>query len=75
MYGHPADVYELVAQLWGAYMQVDYQAEDVAMMLALLKVAREKNADYPLDFTDNQDDLAGYANVLAMIKEEHGKAS
>lgn len=74
-YGHPADVYEKVAGMWGALFGWEVSAEDVAQALLCVKMAREKNMDYDLEFTDNVDDQAGYANVLAMIKEAHGDNS
>lgn len=43
------------------------------MMLILLKCAREMNQNYPLDYRDNVDDIAGYANVLYMTKEFNGR--
>jgi len=48
-------------------------AEECSMMLILLKCAREMNQNYPLDYRDNVDDIAGYANVLYMTKEFNGR--
>jgi hypothetical protein len=45
-------------------------SEECSMMLILLKCAREVNSGYPPDYRDNCDDIAGYANVLFMTKED-----
>lgn len=44
-YGSPEDSFGLIAQLWTAYMGTLFTSKDVAMMLALLKVARIHNGD------------------------------
>lgn len=58
-YGTPEDNFSRIARLWSAY-QGDkcYTAADVAVMLALLKIARIKNSPIHMD---NWVDLAGYA--------------
>jgi hypothetical protein len=69
VYGHPALVYRVWAALLEPVIGFKPSAEQCAMMLTLLKCAREINAQYPKDYRDNADDIAGYANVLHMIKE------
>lgn len=50
--------FELIAALWRAYIGVTVSPTDVALMLALLKIARAKlNPAH----ADNWIDLAGYA--------------
>ena len=39
------------------------------MMLIQLKVAREISGNYRRDYNGNEEDIAGYANVLRMVKE------
>ena len=56
-YGTPEDSFGLIGQLWTVYMGTLFTAKDVAMMLALLKVARIHNGDKMDSFID----LAGYA--------------
>jgi hypothetical protein len=58
-HGDAEDNFRRVAALWNAYMGVDtISTEDVAVMLALLKVARiRQNPKH----TDNWIDIAGYA--------------
>lgn len=65
-HGAPEDTFGLIARLWNAYLDGDgsprehgnIDSSDVAMMLALLKVARQRaNPAH----ADNYIDLAGYA--------------
>jgi hypothetical protein len=79
-YGHPGSVYTTWAHLIQPILirmlledRTLATSSECAMMLVLLKAAREVNAGYPADYRDNVDDLAGYANVLHMTKEApHG---
>jgi hypothetical protein len=58
-YGPPEDSFDRIAALWNAYLGTDtLMATDVAMMLALLKIARI--SANPLH-EDSYTDLAGYA--------------
>lgn len=66
-YGHPADVYEIAANLWSVILGREVSIFEVAECLAMVKHAREISAGFPTDFRDNRDDMAGYANVLHMI--------
>ena len=56
-YGTPEDSFSLIGKLWTAYMSIEFTTKDVAIMMALLKVARIKNGDKLDSFID----LAGYA--------------
>lgn len=68
-YGKPEDSFQRIADLWTAYMKEDiddtrvFTPKDVAMMLALLKVARIKT-DVK---SDSYVDLAGYAACAGEI--------
>lgn len=62
-YGEPEDSFKLIASLWTAYMGDYYSPKDVALMLALLKIARGKTSDKADNFTD----LAGYAACAGEI--------
>ena len=53
----------LIGQLWTVYVGTLFTAKDVAMMLALLKVARIHNGDKMDSFID----LAGYAACAGEI--------
>lgn len=69
VYGSPAEVYSVWAQLIAPIIGQVPTPEECSMMLILLKCAREINKGYPLDYRDNVDDIAGYANVLYLCKE------
>lgn len=57
-YGKPEDNFAIIAELWGAYTGREFSPVDVAMMMALLKVARIKTG---VGTVDSFVDLAGYA--------------
>jgi hypothetical protein len=51
------DNFQMIANLWATYLNVDVAAHDVGAMMALLKVARiRSNPKHP----DNWVDGAGY---------------
>ena len=57
-YGTPENNFMRIANLWSAYTGHNYSDVDVAMMMALLKIARIKSGTSTVDsFVD----LAGYA--------------
>lgn len=57
-YGKPEDSFANIASFWSTYLDTDISREDVAVMMALLKIARIK-AD--IKHIDSWVDLAGYA--------------
>lgn len=65
-YGTPEESFRAIAQLWGIYIRermviltdVCFDPEDVAIMMALLKIARLANNP---EHMDSWVDLAGYA--------------
>ena len=57
-YGSPEDSFGLIARLWTAYLGYDITSVDVAMMMALLKIARIGGGR---GTADSFIDLAGYA--------------
>lgn len=57
-YGSPEDNFSRIAYLWSCYLGVDVSALDVAMCMALLKIARIKTGG---GTGDSFVDLAGYA--------------
>ena len=72
-YGSPERNFERIADLWNAYLGAKtVDAVDVAMMLALLKVARVKTGK---GTADSFVDLAGYAACAGEIatQEQKGK--
>jgi hypothetical protein len=64
-YGTPENNFRQIAALWSAYTGQSYTPVDVAMMMALLKVARIKSGT---GTEDSFVDLAGYAACGAEIK-------
>lgn len=68
-YGSPEDNFGVIAALWTAYTGTDVTPKDVAMMMALLKIARAKAGSKP----DTYVDLAGYAACGAEISAREQK--
>ena len=68
-YGSPEDNFAVIAALWTAYTGTDVTPKDVAMMMALLKIARAKAGSKP----DTYVDLAGYAACGAEISARDPK--
>jgi hypothetical protein len=73
IYGDPRYVYQTTAEFWHAYLKArgwafvqgkELSAQDVAMMMALLKAAREAHRHNP----DNMLDMAGYADLAAYLR-------
>lgn len=62
-YGTPEDSFGLIASLWTVYLNTPITSKDVAMLMALLKVARIKAGDKADSFID----LAGYAACAGEI--------
>lgn len=65
-YGKPENNFALVGKLWEVYTGQPFSAKDVAVMLALLKVARIKTGVKGDSFID----LAGYAACAGEIATE-----
>lgn len=63
-YGSPEDNFRIIAQLWTAYTGYPFDSKDVAMMMALLKIARIASGTAT---EDSFVDLAGYAACGAEI--------
>lgn len=68
-YGSPEDNFAVIAALWTAYTGTGVTPKDVAMMMALLKIARAKAGSKP----DTYVDLAGYAACGAEISAREPK--
>ena len=70
-YGNPENNFQLIADLWNAYLKepkIKLSPVDVAMMMALLKIARVKTGTGK---TDSFIDLAGYAACAGEIGEQN----
>lgn len=57
MYGSAEDSFAHIAGLWGVYLGMVLNPKDVAMMMILLKIARQRNKNK----RDNLVDICGYA--------------
>jgi ADP-dependent phosphofructokinase/glucokinase len=68
-YGDPVISMERIADLWNGYIKAmrnqEIQSSDVALMMCLLKIAREINSHKQ----DNIDDAMGYLKIAAMCLE------
>ena len=61
-YGNPEDSFQTIADLWSVWLGYEVSARDVAIMMALLKIAREKHG---AGKTDNYVDGCGYLALAA----------
>ena len=66
-HGDAVRVHRKIAALWGAYLGTPITAEQVAWMMALVKIGRAscgaRNPDNPID-------VAGYAGIAAEVGGE-----
>lgn len=71
-YGSPKPNFDRITGLWNAYktpgMDVMFTAADVAIMMALVKVARLMETP---DHVDSWVDIAGYAGCGAEVSEKN----
>jgi hypothetical protein len=65
-YGKPEDNFNTIAELWSIYLKTAVTPIDVAMLMALLKIARIKTGTAT---DDSFVDLAGYAACGAEIRD------
>lgn len=64
-YGHPGPIYKRWIDMVNLIEGTHIPHEHGALLLILLKIARE----YSNPYEDNITDIAGYANVYEMVKE------
>ncbi len=70
VYGDPRPVHQTTASMWSTFLRAkswsgpELAPDDVAMMMALLKAAREAHRHNP----DNMPDMAGYADLAAYLR-------
>lgn len=63
-YGKPEDNFAVIAEFWTTYTGHPISSEDVAIMMALLKIARIRSGNYKADsFVDG----VGYLSLAAEI--------
>lgn len=63
-YGTPEDNFKCIAVYWSSYLDKEVTANDVAIMMILLKVARTQSGTGSMD---NYVDIAGYAACAGEI--------
>ena len=64
-YGDKVENHNNIAKLWSAYKDVEITAHDVAIMIALLKVARTKIGSVS---KDTYIDMSAYGAIAGEIK-------
>ena len=69
-YGKPESNFETIALLWMTYLCHEVTAEDVAIMMMLMKISRLRNGRK--DHSDSWVDIAGYAACGGEIATEKG---
>ena len=69
-YGDKVDNHTNIAKLWSAYKDVDITPHDVAIMMALLKIARTKLGSVSMD---TYIDMAAYGAIAGEIKFKNSK--
>ena len=74
-YGHPSKNLQAIADMWTAYVnsathgalgELEFSAQDVAVMMILLKAARLAN---DMDHRDSVVDICGYAALIERCSE------
>jgi hypothetical protein len=66
VYGHPRKNFTLTARLWGPILGVEVTAEQVALCMIALKVARLCESP---QHDDSIADVKGYAKTLEMLRD------
>lgn len=69
-YGSPENNFKTIADFWSVYKGVQFTTNDVAMMMALLKIARIRTGTAT---DDSYVDLAGYAACGAEITSNNNE--
>ena len=70
-YGHPSDNMQRTARLWSAYLEMPIEDYQVAMCLALVKVARTMEGAK----VDNIIDGAAYFAISGQLRTEENELS
>ena len=63
-YGDARESFGTIAKLWSVYLGVDVTAEQVAAMLVLMKISRQRKSKH----MDNWVDIIGYAALGGEIE-------
>jgi hypothetical protein len=68
-YGHPSDNMQRTAALWSSYLEMPITDYQVAMCMALVKIARSMESAKP----DHYVDLCGYASISGQLHTEENE--
>ena len=68
-YGHPSDNMQRTARLWSAYLEMPITDDQVAMCLALVKVARSMETPS----NDTYLDLCAYTAISGQLHTEENE--
>lgn len=68
-YGHPLDNLDRAARIWSVILGADVTAEQVALCMVGMKIARQVHKPKP----DTVIDIIGYALTLHMVEVERAK--
>jgi hypothetical protein len=68
-YGHPSDNMSRTASLWAAYLEMPIEPHQVAMCLALVKIARSMETGK----VDNYIDGAAYFAISGQLRLEENQ--
>ncbi len=69
VYGHPSDNMQRTAALWSAYLEMPITDYQVAMCMALVKIARSMETHK----TDTYIDLAAYVAIAGQLATEENE--
>ena len=69
-YGDKVENHKNIARLWSAYLETPIEAHDVAIMMALLKIARTKLGAVS---KDTYIDMSAYGAIAGEIKFREDK--
>jgi hypothetical protein len=69
-YGDKVENHKNIARLWSAYLEVSITAHDVAILMALLKIARTKLGTVS---KDTYIDMSAYSAIAGEIKFKEDK--
>lgn len=68
-YGHPLDNLDRAARIWSVILECDVTAEQVALCMVGMKIARQVHKPK----SDTVVDIVGYALTLHMVEVERAK--
>lgn len=64
--GDPHEIHAHIAESWSWYLDMDIDGEDVAWLMALLKIARAQKTEAA---RDDERDAVGYTSIAASFSE------